>query len=183
MENIRYKITFYSYWHVGGKEGANMEVDTTPLKDKNGFPYIGGKTLKGLIKRGASYVTNYQKELVSQKFIRTVFGEQDQSYDNGSNNVIYNKFSSARLSPKIEKKYTGLLYHKKQYTALDHNKQAIAHSLRVIEATIPLELEASIENFTGNKEMLKISLKAVKKLGVKRFRGFGRCVFEIIENT
>lgn len=180
MKDINYKITFYSYWHAGGKDGANKEVDNAVLKDKNNLPYIGGRTMKGLIKDGARFVNKYQPSLVSDDFIKTFFKEGDKKYE--ENETVENKFSSATLGFTIVKKKTHLLYHKKSNTAIEQDKQAKNSSLHTTEVTIPLTLMGRIENFTGDEKMLKLSIKAVKKLGEKRFKGLGRCKIEIIKN-
>jgi len=178
-KNIKYQIIFYSYWHAGGKDGANMEVDNAVLKDKNKLPYIGGKTIKGLIKDAAIFINKYQPDLVSDDFIKNVFSEKDRAYKQDEN--VANNFSSATLEEKIKEEYTHLLYHKKNSTSIGENKQAINQSLNTTEVAIPLTLIGSIDNFNDDTEMLKLSLKALKKLGEKRFKGLGRCKVEIIE--
>lgn len=177
--DIEYKITFYSYWHAGGKDGANMEVDNTVLKDKNGMPYIGGKTMKGLIKDAARFVKNHKPTLVSDEFIKNVFGEEDNSYDKDEN--VKNNFGTAKLAKPIPSELAHLLFHKKSSTTIGDDKQAKHQSLRTTEVAVPLELVATIDNFTGDKPMLEYSLQALKKLGEKRFKGLGRCKVEIIK--
>lgn len=170
-QTINYKIKLYSYWHTGGKESDKV------LKDKDGLPYIPGRTIKGLIKDAANYVKMYQPTLVNQDFIDTVFGVEDMEYgkdDNGNNH-----FKSMVLNEDINKDNIHLLYHQKHSTALESGKQAKKHALRTTEVTIPCVLEGSIENFDGNIEMLKYSFQALKKLGENRFRGLGRCILEL----
>ena len=45
---IDYTICFFSPWHCGSGTSAGADVDELVVKDKNGMPYIPGKTLKGL---------------------------------------------------------------------------------------------------------------------------------------
>lgn len=181
MKDIRYKITFYSYWHAGGKDGANMEIDNAILKDKNGLPYIGGKTMKGLIRDAAYFINTHQSDLLEDDFIMNIFKEKDKAY--GEEEELVNKFKSATLVHEIEKKYAHLLYHKKSSTKIIENKQADNQSLRTTEVTVPLELVGEIKNYTGKEEDLEICFKALKKLGEKRFKGLGRCTVEILTNT
>ncbi len=176
-KKITYRLQFNSYWHAGGKGGSTKEVDNAVLKDKNGLPYIGGKTMKGLIKDAANFINTYDKDLVSDAFMTTVFYEKDKAYIN--EDEVKNNFSSATLSPTISEAYAHLLFHKKSSTAIVTNKQAKKHSLRTTEVTVPLVLEGSIANFTGDDMMLENSFKALKKLGEKRFKGLGRCQIEI----
>ena len=50
MKTIKYTIRFFSQWHCGSGTSAGADVDELVVKDKNGMPYIPGKTLKGLIR-------------------------------------------------------------------------------------------------------------------------------------
>ena len=60
---IDYTICFFSPWHCGSGTSAGADVDELVVKDKNGMPYIPGKTLKGLIREA---VDNYCCSLVRQ---------------------------------------------------------------------------------------------------------------------
>jgi hypothetical protein len=62
-------------------------------------------------------------------------------------------------------------------TAIDPNGIAKEGSLRRIEVTIPLTLEAEILNIPDEefKNLLIEALSMVKRLGVNRNRGLGRC--------
>ena len=180
--NVVYKITFYSYWHIGGKDGANMKVDSAVLKDRNGLPYIGGKTMKGLIKDGARFIENNQPGLFeTENFKDTICGLPDRNYSRIKNNVPINKFTSARIEQELDKSLIGLLIHDKSSVELTDNKQAKVHSLRNMEMVIPVELFGTIENFDSSIKDLKICLSAVKKLGLKRNRSLGRCKIEIVK--
>ena len=142
------------------------------------MPYIGGKTIKGLIRDGAEFVKEHST-LIDDDFINNVFGKEDSDYQANKAANPENKFTSAVLKEKINKEYAPLLYHTKERTALEADKQSKKHSLRTTEVVIPLELQGKIENFTDDESKLKLVMKAVKKLGEKRFRGLGRCEITI----
>ncbi len=179
--NVNYKITFFSFWHPGGKDGASMEIDNAVLKNKDGLPYIGGKTMKGLIRDAADFINKNHSSLVTKSFITKVFAEPDKKYSMDENNVQYNKFKSAQICQKIDKKYLSSLFHKKASIEIIENKQAKNQSLRTTELVIPVTLFGTIENYDKKYlDELKLSLSAVKKLGVKRTRGMGRCKIEIV---
>lgn len=180
METIKYKIKLYGYWHVGGKDGANPQLDNAVLKDKNNNPYIGGKTLKGLIKDAAVFISQYRPDLVSAEFIERVFGVADGKPL--KSDAIPNKFNNATLEQTIPDNLTHLLYHHKTSTALEQNKKAKEHSLRATEVCVPLELTATIENVnTSDVKAMNYCIKGVKMLGENRFRGIGRCEFVLLE--
>lgn len=48
--DITYKIEFFSEWHCGSGLSAGADTDALVIKDSEGFPYIPGKTLKGLFR-------------------------------------------------------------------------------------------------------------------------------------
>jgi hypothetical protein len=75
------------------------------------------------------------------------------------------------------------LYDQIYSTAIEENGLAKEGSLRQMEVTIPLELFAGIENFPKENEYLEslmVCMNWVKRLGVNRNRGLGRCKIEIL---
>ena len=183
MQNINYTITFYGYWHAGGKDGANATLDNAVLKDDNNNPYIGGKTIKGLVRDAAGFIKEHQLKLIDTDFINTIFGKEDEDYKGKTEGRIENKFNSATPEFIIPSDLAPYLYHKKTSTAITDNKQAKEHSLRTSELTIPMVLHGSIENFTGNKDDLAKCFQSIKLLGENRYRGIGRCEFKIKESN
>ena len=74
------------------------------------------------------------------------------------------------------------MFRSQSFTALQKDGIADEHSLRKIETVIPCELEGRIMNIcTEIFEEVKEALKMVKRLGIDRNRGLGRCQF-IVEN-
>ena len=53
MKDITFKITFFSEWHCGSGLSSGSDLDALVIKDKDNFPFIPGKTLKGLIREAA----------------------------------------------------------------------------------------------------------------------------------
>ena len=49
-ETIRYTIEFYSDWHCGSGLASGAEADAVVIKDRDGLPYVPGKTIKGLVR-------------------------------------------------------------------------------------------------------------------------------------
>ncbi|EIM72571.1 hypothetical protein A3SI_19646 [Nitritalea halalkaliphila LW7] len=48
QEKIKYTINFLTDWHAGSGLSGGAEADAVVIKDREGFPYVPGKTLKGL---------------------------------------------------------------------------------------------------------------------------------------
>ena len=49
-KRIDYQIEFFSQWHCGSGLSAGADIALLVIKDKEGMPFIPGKTLKGLIR-------------------------------------------------------------------------------------------------------------------------------------
>ena len=45
-----YKVTFLDYWHLSSGLTSGSKLDSTVVKDKDGLPFIPGKTIKGLLR-------------------------------------------------------------------------------------------------------------------------------------
>ncbi len=48
--DIRYKIQFHTFWHCGSGLASGADADLLVIKDKDGIPYVPGKTVKGLLR-------------------------------------------------------------------------------------------------------------------------------------
>ena len=191
MKTVNIKIEFYSFWHAGSGLSGNTDSDAMVNKDRDQLPIIPGKTLKGLIREAAEKINKLNSNLVSDTFIKEVFGLR-QGGKEGSNDLQEEAkcfFSSAQVSQKlqlgIDKKNISMLYHTVSSTAINEKGQAKNHSLRQREVCIPLDLFASIEHFP-NKEgydtQLQYCLDWVKQMGTNRNKGLGRCKMSIINN-
>jgi CRISPR/Cas system CSM-associated protein Csm3 (group 7 of RAMP superfamily) len=191
MTDITYKITFYSEWHCGSGLSAGSDIDALVVKDAEGFPYIPGKTLKGLLKEAAVEMIQLKGENHGQSdFIKKLFGYFDEKPVGESK--IHTKgsafFSNAELNVGLrneakEKNLTDFLYRDIASTSIEENGIAKAHSLRRMETVIPCELVATINGVDNEYEddLIKC-LKYIKRLGQNRNRGLGRCTFTIIES-
>ena len=63
MNKLIYKIEFQSYWHIGSGLSTGTANDASLLKDRNNFPFIPGKTLKGLIRDAALLLSGISSEI------------------------------------------------------------------------------------------------------------------------
>jgi len=191
MATLKYKIEFFSFWHTGSGLSSGTESDLVVIKDKNGLPFIPGKTLKGLLREGAEIINLYNEKIVSKDFIDTVFGERPNN--NNNNNIDTPKeaesfFTNATQSEKIRIYFSEksnqkqLLYKNIASTKINSEGQAVNHSLRQMEVTIPLELYAEVINLPEEyREQLEKCFAWVKKIGLNRTRGMGRCELQTIK--
>ena len=65
-------------------------------------------------------------------------------------------------------------------TMVDKNGIAVDKSLRDIEVVLPISLKGTIENVDEKfAKELERSLKMIKRMGLNRNRGLGRCEFVV----
>ena len=170
---IKYKLTFYDYWHLSSGISAGAKLDSLVVKDKDDIVYASGKTIKGMAREMAENLEN-------KSFVQDCFGNEDGNLNKCyfSNATIKNKEKSEIVSHKLQNN----LYDVIASTSIDSNGVSINNSLREIEVVIPISLYGEIldvpETYTKEMEM---SLKLIKRMGLNRNRGLGRCAFEIEE--
>ena len=150
-KTIYYDLEFFSDWHCGSGLASGAEADAVVIKDRNGLPYVPGKTLKGLIKE--AYM-----QLYGTSFPEGLF------------------FSDAELSENLKSgilkdSLTEYMYHNVSSIAMKDGV-TVKGSLRTIQVTVPCRLSAVIRNVPDDKDdgLLK-AMKYVKRLGYGRHRG------------
>lgn len=185
MKKIGYEITFYTDWHCGSGLAAGADVDALVIKDKDGLPFVPGKTIKGLLREAAEYLS-FDDELITQ-----VFGKSnDKETETGVMSSLF--FSNAILREGeragiLADQLVSYLYRSISSTAIDDNGIAKEHSLRRVQVTVPCILQGEIlimADEMNDKEVEKLFEKAfayVKRIGVGRNRGLGRCTIRKIE--
>lgn len=190
MKEINYKIKFYSEWHCGSGLTSGSDLDALVVKDAGGFPFIPGKTLKGLLKEAAVEMINLKCENPEKStFITEFFGYFDDKKAEKSKIHTNGKafFSNAVLSAELRKeaKESGLIdyfYRDVASTAIGDNGIAEKGSLRRMQTVIPCELVATISGVDKKYEIDLIQcLKYIKRLGQNRNHGLGRCTLEVVE--
>lgn len=167
---MRYKVTFYDFWHLGSGVSAGATMDSLVVKDSDGLPYVPGKTIKGLVRE--------MTELLDSAKSKKIFG------DEGSQ-IARSYFSNATLdkdtinhliaNPTLKKH----LFDKVTSTKIDEKGLAVDKSLREIEVVVPLSLTGTIE--CEEQELITQALSMIKQIGLNRNRGLGRCKVEVIK--
>jgi|AntRauTorckE5430_2_1112549.scaffolds.fasta_scaffold00533_9 CRISPR/Cas system CSM-associated protein Csm3 (group 7 of RAMP superfamily) len=190
-KKLTYSITFYSDWHIGSGLAAGAESNNVVLKNEEGFPIIPGKTLKGLLRDAAVHLSSFNEELVSKPFIKQVFGEGEDQLNEAeeragvSVSAAQDFFTDAEPSEYLQQAFSKdqatALYRKVTSTAIGENGIALDKSLRTKEVTVPLTLYGQILDFPGDFENEMVhTMKWVKRLGFNRYRGLGKCTFQIL---
>lgn len=183
--NIRYTIDFHTYWHCGSGLAKGADVDALVIKDKNGLPYIPGKTIKGLVREAIDDIISYAGDEYKEEDYLKMFGYID-SETNEDKKDIEGKiseafFSNATLAEAEDICNNGLqryLYNSLSNTAIKDGT-AKKHSLRKMEVVVPCQLEGEIMDVpTSMKQLLIDALSYIKCMGSSRNRGLGRCTIK-----
>lgn len=184
--NIKYKIVFHTDWHCGSGLAAGADVDALVVKDKNGMPFIPGKTIKGLIRESVEEIRCLQGKCHEDLDIfENAFGYFDKDKEEMRKGSMF--FTNATLEENeydviISNDAATFLYRKVASTAIGKDGIAKEHSLRKMEVVVPCILIGEIHDvpFELGAE-IKEAMKFIKRLGLNRNRGLGRCTISIIE--
>lgn len=168
MKDIIYKISFHSNWHCGSGLSSGADADSLVLKDKNEMPFVPGRTLKGLIRENLEFVLGVRGDLnFDTCFSKAVFSD-----------AVLDQEEYAAI---IDRGLKPHLYTRLSATSIDENGIAKEHSLRRIEAVLPCCLTAVVRNVPEEYfPFLKDAIGMIKRMGVGRTRGLGRCTCEIV---
>ena len=185
--DITYKIEFFSEWHCGSGLSAGADTDALVIKDSEGFPYIPGKTLKGLFREAIEELIELKDTSteIEKKAFKNSFGYFSDNKAEGKKGSIF--FTNAELELKEQIKQAKAqcyLFRRITSTAID-NGVAEANSLRSMETVVPCTLTGEILDIDDSLEtLMKDSAMFIKRLGQNRNRGLGRCDIKItaIEN-
>jgi len=181
---LKYKLKFFDYWHLSSGLSAGAKLDSIVVKDDKKIAYAPGKTIKGLAREMAELSGDCD-------FVNRCFGgssnEEDKCYDEKMKNKqgeCY--FTNATLNDDEYKQIVtndlqDNLYDVIASTKIDKNGVAVDDSLREIEVVVPLTLEGEILDIPTKDDFDKLeqSLKMIKRMGLNRNRGLGRCEFTI----
>lgn len=186
---IKYKLEFYSPWHCGSGMGGHDDSDFVPILDKDGIPFVPGKTIKGLFREASAF-------LHGDDFTKHVFGSASVKGNllSSEGSAIW---SNAELSNSLKAKViseglSDVLLESRYFIKIqnDGSLQTEKKSLRRGEYVIPLTLYGTISHVDENDlNKLKDCMGYIKQMGLQRNRGFGRCSFTMvgqpkpIENT
>lgn len=178
---MRYKIEFFSYWHCGSGQTAGADVDELVIRDVSGLPFVPGRTLKGLLREAVANILLLRGG--EKGSVEELFGSESRQgrlyFTNASLSDALRQ--SLRSTPDIEPE---MLYRSFSSTAIDERGVAKEHTLRRIETAIPCTLYGEITGIGSADEeaLLEEALKYVKRLGLGRSRGYGRCELSRIDD-
>lgn len=171
---LKYELKFYDYWHLGSGLSAGAKLDSTVVKDTQDIPYAPAKTIKGLAREMAELTQD-------SAFVKKCFGAEGID-------IAQAYFSNATLDKQTHKEIVANCMQDNLYDVIASTRIkdgiAVDNSLREIEVVIPLSLYGEIDNIESKEDFTKLAtaLKMIKRMGLNRNRGLGRCEF-IVEDV
>lgn len=159
---LKYEIQFFDYWHLSSGLSAGAKLDSSVTKDSNNIPYIPAKTIKGLVREMAEEFGDI--EFLHQCYFANA-SLDEKTHKEITTNKLQNNLYDIIASTKIE------------------NGIAVDDSLREIEVVIPMTLYGEILDIQTQNDCDKLvqCLKMIKRMGLNRNRGLGRCEFKEIK--
>lgn len=180
-DTISYTITFYAQWHCGSGTSAGADLDALVIKDKNEMPFIPGKTLKGLIREAVENLIQLEGKAELATEVEAAFGKEGAQTGclHFSNATLEDGEYHAIVSNEAQQ----YLYNKVTTTSIDKDGVAKDHSLRSMETVVPCTLQAEITDVpTELRATIMRAFGLIKRIGLKRNRGLGRCEIKVKED-
>lgn len=184
MMDIHYEIKFHSDWHCGSGLAAGADVDALVIRDDDNLPFIPGKTVKGLMREAAEYISSLDSQY-EKLDLAEMFGKFDPETDQMIKGRAF--FSNAELPESernaiIANNLQRFMYRRISSTAIGSAGVADEGSLRRIEVVVPCRLEGDILDVDKKfSELIEAAFQYIKRMGQNRNRGLGRCTFSIIK--
>jgi hypothetical protein len=179
---LTYRLTFLDYWHISSGISAGAQFDSSVIKDEDGIAYVSGKTIKGLAREMAETLFK------NGSFVKKTFGEEGEKMGEAyfSNATLDTTTKEQIISNKLQDNLYDVIASTKigqKDTKYEVEGIAVDNTLREIEVTIPMKLTGEILDIESQEdfEKLKKSLQMIKRMGLNRNRGLGRCKFSEIK--
>lgn len=202
MNGMKIRLSLKSAATFGSGDGLAGLVDREIEQDADGFPYLRGKTLKGLLVESAEnvvYALEQQGQTGWDQFKATLFGQPGRGWDERGKCHV----SDARLPESLRRQLLRAraddetLFSKervldsltaiRQQTAVNPNGAPDHGSLRAMRVLLPgavLESELTFDDDLDYKEeaLLTAAVLDLRRAGVGRNRGRGRVEVDLIAN-
>lgn len=182
MSNLHYQVCFFSNWHCGSGQAAGADVDELVIKDRDGLPFIPGRTIKGLLSDACDELCQYAD--LSKDSKNDVFGffDEKDKFKKGTTFFSDATLPDADRQTILDEHLEEGLYQSVSATAIDSEGIAKDMSLRKVQTVVPCTLVGMVQNVPADfVPAMKKAMSLVKRLGLGRNHGLGRCQMTIIK--
>lgn len=182
------RIDFDSEWLIAGGRSTIGSADMAPIRDSDGFPYIPGRSLRGVLREAVATLddcteTRHTNRIFGNRITANA-GDQETA-EMGSSHV-----GSAYLAKEFVDECgdadsrADLFMSIKRTKINSSTRTATPGSLREMEVCIPgLVLFADIE--LANEDDLRLLAFAaglIRSIGHSKSRGLGRCRLAVVRD-
>ena len=184
MSQARITFRFLSYWHAGTGRGEGARLDAVVARDADGLPLLPGRSVKGLMREGVQLLEDggHVPNGTTARFFGAAADEHSRRFDSSPGEL---RFSDAVLNDPSLKRLAAEdrrgLFEEVASTRIAENGLADDETLRRIEVTVPLTLQAVAESETTDNwiKVLQLAAPLVRAAGSGRHRGFGRVAVSV----
>lgn len=201
MKTIDYEIEFLADWHIGTGRGRHGHLDRTYDRDEHGLPFVGAKTMKGLLRSsmeqiafgldgGADGTNESWGDLA-----RWLLGSQPTTDEFLGSRTAPQPgvlvLTRAGLEPAVAATVLArpalqrALAVERPGVKLDELGTAVQDHLRFIEmapAGLVLVGRCSVPDDAPDQALALIAaaLREIRRIGHRRRRGWGRCSLNVL---
>lgn len=193
MHHARLNIHILDLWLFGSGRGEGAHIDSTPLLDARGLPYVPGRAVKGLLRDATLDLLRLQapSDHLANTQLINLFGTREEGQTRHNTQPGRVLFTDAQLPPALvaalsaNRQAIKGLFHDLRATAIDDRTgTARAHTLRSIRAVVPMQLQAELSSSDEQDfELIRQAAHLVTALGAHRSRGLGRCACSLETTT
>jgi CRISPR/Cas system CSM-associated protein Csm3 (group 7 of RAMP superfamily) len=197
------KVTMLSEWLVAGGFDRSSGADHIQVRDLEGFPYIPGRTLRGLLREACRAAVECGADPALGHLFISLFGPEVSSTSSGGAEALSREreassgslaVTDALLPQEVVSAVKAVGDRRERQsllrdfcslvrrTAVGENGVAKEHTLRATEVSIPgLVFLAQVRvPDSQSLQLLAFAAGLVRRLGASRYRGLGRCQMEIL---
>lgn len=181
--NMNYKIEFHTYWHCGSGLASGADLDALVVKDKNGMPFVPGKTVKGLLREAVEEIRGLQGKGTDDLADSFGFFDDDaEKAQKGSMFFVNAELKKEEYNAIVDNDAARYMFSDVANTAIDEDGIAKEHSLRRTEVVVPCIMYGEILDVPESlASELEKAIGFVKRIGQNRNRGLGRCTMSVIK--
>ena len=199
MKTATLTIELFSWWHAGSGLGRGGDADALVIRDREGLPYLPGKTIKGLLRDAVQLAEDHGA--VAGKTTQDLFGPSDPTTPDAQGTQTDHEatprppgkvsLSNATLPEDLAdwlraggEARKAALFETVSSTALNEAGVVWGRTLRTIEVCPPLKLTAQVSGTDDGAWLntLQRCAPLIRSLGSHRHRGLGRCQVSMTED-
>ena len=197
--SIPFSITLESETLIGSGYGYGVVIDSDVVYDDDGFPYIPGKRIKGLLRDSAEELADILQLTDKSTLIRELFGTKGSDE---SAKVYFSDFALQNVTATkqqlsyFSQKYAGFINPEtvidsftsiRRQTAIDQEKgiarDTSLRTLRVLKSGIVFTGEISALDIQDRSlELLHLAIIGLRRIGTRRNKGLGEVSTKLNNN-